>query len=149
MKNLLPFLAFASLACAAIEPSTSSPPLEWTWPQWRQALLDGDHVGEMPPIPAEGWSHECERHCGEYGHSWVRPNAQLADYNEDGRIDYVRVQDPPGSYVHHVWVDHDGDGYFDRIPGFNEVDITEVAPHLRVPEFDPASQFHESSSDEN
>ena len=138
--------ALASLGCATSEPTAPSPSVEWTWPLWREALLAGGHVGELPPIPAEGWSHECQRHCGEHPHSWVRPGAQLADYNSDGRLDYLRIQDPPGSYIHLVWVDHDGDGFFDRIPGVNEEDITDIRSHVSVPEFEPARRFHQSSN---
>ena len=45
---------------------------------------------------------------------------QYSDYNQDGEVDYFRLQDPPGSYQHWVWLDTDYDGYFDTFIGNSE-----------------------------
>ena len=51
------------------------------------------------------------------GTSWTKSNAQCADYNGDGKIDYLRVVSPPDSYEHYILIDGDFDGYFDEAAG--------------------------------
>lgn len=96
------------------------------WEEWSSQMLLGSFGANLPRISAEGWSPE-------KAGSWVRSGAQIADYNLDGRIDYLRIVDPPGSYVHHIWVDRDNDGYFEPRSGENE------ESKIGVPNFEPAN----------
>ena len=129
---LLLLTCILSVGCTSSAPSPAIPSSEWTWPEWSSALLRGDAPGQMPPIPSSGWTHP-------EGPSWYRDDCQIADYNADGRIDYIRIVDPPSSFAHHVWVDRDFDGYFDVIPGAEA--NSETDPNLRVPGFEPASKL--------
>lgn len=117
-------LTFTSAIAAGC--ATADDPARWTWQQWSRALLDGTAPVELPPIPPDGWERRGE-------HGWFRDSAQVADYDGDGAIDYVRIQDPPGSYDHRVWVDLDGDGWFDARRG---ADAANDVRH-RVPAFTP------------
>lgn len=48
---------------------------------------------------------------------YLKENMECSDTNGDGRFDYFRLQDPPGSYQHWVWLDTDYDGFFDTFNG--------------------------------
>jgi len=122
-----PFLMLALLAGACRAPHDAPPVPEPSWSEWSRALLAHRAPGKLTPVPFSGWTHD-------YGNTWYRDNAQISDYDGDGRIDYLRVVDPPDSYMHHIWVDTDHDGYFDdRIPTAKAPD-----PDQRVPEFELA-----------
>jgi len=98
-------------------------------------------VAEMPQIPSSGWTADEGEH-----RSWFQDTSeghwQIADFNSDGAVDYVRYQVPLGSYNHRVWVDRDYDGFFE--------DYTDADPegaggktldiHMPVPAFAPANQ---------
>ena len=118
-------------SCAASVPDTATP--ELTWEEWSEGLLR-DGFGEViPAIPSSGWEHRDAS-------GWFRLGSQVADYNGDGRVDYVRIQDPPGSYNHCIWVDNDHDGFFDvdRMNSFFDVDREVGGKQRRVPEFELA-----------
>lgn len=114
-------LLLASAACAAPAPA------ELTWEEWRAALLRSHAPGELPPIPTEGWRLAAPG-------AWLRYGAEVADRNLDGRVDYLRVADPPNSYRHYIWVDLDHDGRFDSDPGI-VVPEDRINPRSRVPRF--------------
>lgn len=95
---------------------------------WSAALLRGVVPAELPPIPASGWTYN--------GASWARYGGEIADRDSDGRIDYVRIVDPPGSYNHIVWMDLDYDGYFDSYPGVDPAGPPD--PRFQVPVFELA-----------
>lgn len=40
---------------------------------------------------------------------------EAADHNNDGMIDYLRLQKPKDSYNHYVWLDTNDDGTFDKL----------------------------------
>jgi len=79
----------------------------------------------LPVLPAKGWVKK--------GDAWYQSNIEICDFNADGRIDYVRVQDPPDSFNHRVWIDSDHDGFFDRYTDNNG----EKTIHIRVPPLQP------------
>lgn len=93
-------------------------------------------TARMPDVPTSGWNVDEGEH-----RSWSQDTAeghwQVADYNSDGRVDYVRYQVPRYSYNHRLWLDHDFDGFFEKYidvdPG-NDLDI-----HMPVIDFKPAS----------
>ena len=129
---LLLLTCILSVGCTSSAPSPAIPSSEWTWTEWSGALLRGDAPGQMPPIPSSGWTHR------DGHHSWFRDGCQIADYNVDGQIDYIRIVDPPSSFAHHIWVDRDYNGYFDVYPGAGANGETD--PNLRVPRFEPANK---------
>ena len=116
----------------AIEPAGSAEPssLPWTWSDWSSALLRGVMPAELPPIPESGWSFN--------GASWVRSGGEVADRNGDGRVDYIRIVDPPNSYNHRVWVDLDYDGFIDRDDGPDQAGRPD--PQYKVPLFELANK---------
>jgi len=124
----LPFLPMALLlgcgctAAGAVNPSQS-------WEAWRSALLTGTPTGELPSIPTDGWRRAAPG-------VWIRQSDQASDYDGDGRVDYLRVVDPPNSYRYFIWVDHDRDGFFDHGPGIPEP-APRADPRQRVPSFAP------------
>jgi hypothetical protein len=86
---------------------------------------------KLPAIPSSGWTVDESKH-----RSWHRGTWQIADYNADGRIDYIRIPDPPKSYNHRIWIDRDYDGRFEEysdIGGKIKID-------LPVPAFEPANK---------
>ena len=104
-------------------------------------------TAEMPQIPSSGWMADEGEH-----RSWSQDTSeghwQIADYNSDGNLDYVRYQVPRGSYNHRVWVDRDYDGFFE--------DYTDADPkgaggpikiHMPVPAFEPVNQRPQSTGD--
>ncbi len=110
----------------------------WTWERWSRAMLGGAATADLPPIPSEGWRQDAER-------SWSRFGAQVADFDADGRIDYLRIVDPPGSYNHRVWSDHDRDGYLDH-EGHRH-DTVRVNERFPVPLFEPANNQAPAEAD--
>ena len=100
---------------------------ELAWEEWSSQMLSGGFGTKLPQVPAEGW---VQRGKG----SWVRNGAQISDINLDGRIDYLRIADPPNSYNHNGWMDLDFDGYFDSRGGEDD------GNRIEVPKFEPANQ---------
>lgn len=118
------------------EPAGSSraPAPELTWTEWTAAPLRGVVPAEWLPIPTSGWEFN--------GSSWARRGGEIADHNGDGRVDYIRITDPPSSYDCKIWIDHDRDGYFDvgwfeGVPDTDSADLRE--PRFRVPLFAPVN----------
>ena len=62
------------------------------------------------------------------------PDAEVSDHDGDGRVDSLRVADPPGTYRHLAWFDEDRDGFFDYGPPWNER-APSPDPRWRVPVF--------------
>ena len=118
---VLLLVGLATAACVA-----GGRTAEWSWERWSRALLDGTPPTQLPPIPAAGWTAAAAS-------GWTRDSAQVADYDDDGVVDYIRIQDPPGSYNHVVWIDRDRDGVFDTYPGSSSTG--ERDPRYRVPRF--------------
>jgi hypothetical protein len=86
---------------------------------------------ELPTIPPFGWSADKGKHA-----SWHRDLWQIADFNGDGKIDYIRFPDPPNSYNHRTWIDRDYDGRFDMYYSAGHVRIEIDFP---APEFQPVA----------
>ena len=51
---------------------------------------------------------------------------EASDHNNDGKIDYYRLQKPLGSFNHFVWLDKDFDGTFDEVNGIKLKEKIEV-----------------------
>ena len=122
-------LATSCLGCSTLADrdgvglADSSTDLDWE--EWAQKMLSRGFDSELPPIPPLGWTEKTEG-------SWSRHGAQVADMNLDGRIDYIRIADPPSSYNHNVWLDDDYDGRFDARGGPTKGVV------MDVPRFEPA-----------
>ena len=140
MKILLIAIAGAtSLGCTAAGPanieSFDSTTIEYDWDDWAGHLLHGEFDTELPPIPSLGWTPNSTG-------SWTRHGAQVADQNGDGKVDDLRIANPPSSYNHVIWLDLDFDGLFDdRGAGSDAVriQVPNFAP-LNDPEIGPAEE---------
>lgn len=98
-------------------------------------------TAQLPQIPASGWTAD-EGPYRSWSQETVEGRWQIADYNSDGVVDYVRYQVPRDSYRHRIWVDSDYDGYFDDYSGA-DADHTSgqrLEIHLPVPAFEPAGR---------
>jgi hypothetical protein len=88
----------------------------------------------LPALAAEGWTADKNGHA-----SWFKGDWQIADFNEDGKIDYVRFPDPPGSYNHRIWKDQNCDGRFDTYSS-NQTGGKTIRVDFPAPDFAPALQ---------
>lgn len=90
---------------------------------------------EDSPVPKElpvqiidaSWEH---KGTGVY----LKENMECSDQNGDGKFDYFRLQDPPDSYQHWVWLDTDHDGFFDTLQGQSDVEVHIPVPRKARPE---------------
>lgn len=87
-------------------------------------VISGCNGPTIPTIPTTGWTRN--------GNSWHQNSWQVADMNGDGRVDYLRVQEPAGSFNHRIWIDQDHDGYFDIYSDAHG--NTEKKIHIAVPD---------------
>jgi hypothetical protein len=112
MRHLSLALVCVLTGCRSVVTDLPGSPESYSWSEWSAALLRGVAPADLPPIPVSGWRHN--------GVSWVRHGAEIADHNADGMVDYIRIVDPPDSFMGPILVDRDYDGYFDDYPGSND-----------------------------
>jgi len=128
------YLSFALVCvltgCRAVATNPPGSPESCSWSEWSAALLRGVAPADLPSIPVSGWRYN--------GVSWVRRGAEIADHNADGRVDYIRIVDPPDSYMGPILVDRDYDGYFDDYPGSNDSRLPDS--RFKVPLFELANK---------
>lgn len=89
--------------------------------QW----ICADPAGLDEPYPdvrviskKNGWQKSVSNKKGKEDVTWIFQDGgnfmQASDFNDDGKIDYLRLQKPVDSCNHFIWIDTDHDGFFDK-----------------------------------